>query len=166
MTNIPYTAQRRWPSPLGTIWAARTNAGLAGLWFAEGQKDAPDTLDAPVRDDDPLLLAVQAILAEYWRDGTLSWDLPLDLHGTPFQCEVWRALLKVPLGHTLSYRGLAERIGRPQAVRAVGAAVGRNPVSILVPCHRILGSDGRLTGYAGGLERKVALLRLEGVLAA
>lgn len=164
--NIPYTAQRLLPSPLGTIWAARTDAGLAGLWFAEGQKDTPDALDAPLRDDDPLLQAVEAILADYWRNGTLSCDLPLDLHGTPFQREVWRALLKVPQGHTLSYRGLAERIGRPQAVRAVGAAVGRNPVSILVPCHRILGSDGRLTGYAGGLERKVALLRLERVLAA
>ena len=166
MMNIPYTAQRRWASPLGTIWAARTAAGLAGLWFAEGQKDTPDTIDAPLRDDDALLQAVEVALADYWRDGTLAWDLPLDLHGTPFQREVWQALLKVPQGHTLSYRGLAERIGRPQAVRAVGAAVGRNPVSILVPCHRILGSDGSLTGYAGGLERKVALLRLEGVLAA
>ncbi|MCX7660224.1 MULTISPECIES: methylated-DNA--[protein]-cysteine S-methyltransferase [Caldimonas] len=166
MTNVPYTAQRRWPSPLGTIWAARTALGLAGLWFAEGQKDTPETLDAPTCEDDPLLRAVEASLDAYWQAGCLSERPPLDLHGTPFQRAVWQALLEVPLGQTLSYRDLAERIGRPQAVRAVGAAVGRNPVSILVPCHRIVGSDGSLTGYAGGLERKIALLRLEGVLAA
>lgn len=164
--NIPYTAQRRWPSPLGTLWVARTANGLAGLWFVDGQKDTPEAIDVPTRNDDPLLATAEAALVAYWRGAPLAWDLPLDLHGTPFQRAVWQALLKVPAGRTLSYRDLAERIGRPRAVRAVGAAVARNPVSILVPCHRILGSDGSLTGYAGGLERKVALLELEGVLAA
>lgn len=164
--NIPYTAQRRWPSPLGTLWAARTATGLAGLWFAEGQKDTPAAIDVPTLDEDPLLAATEAALAAYWRGAPLASDLPLDLHGTPFQRAVWHALLQVRAGDTRSYRALAAGIGHPQAMRAVGAAVARNPVSILVPCHRIVGSDGSLTGYAGGLERKVALLKLEGVLAA
>ena len=92
--------------------------------------------------------------------------LPLDLRGgTAFQQAVWRALLAIPRGQTLSYGALAQRIGKPAAVRAVGAAVGRNPASIVVPCHRVLGQGGALTGYAGGLARKTALLRLEGALA-
>ena len=93
-----------------------------------------------------------------------GFDLALDLGGgTPFQQAVWQALLRIPRGQTASYVALARSIGKPQAVRAVGAAVGRNPLSVVVPCHRVLGSDGSLTGYAGGLERKQALLRLEGI---
>lgn len=88
--------------------------------------------------------------------------LPLSLEGTAFQESVWNAILKVPYGTTLSYRELAARIGRPEAVRAVGAAVGSNPIPIIVPCHRILGSNGRLTGFAGGLKVKERLLELEG----
>ena len=91
--------------------------------------------------------------------------LPLDLsQGTAFQQAVWQSLLSIPKGGSTSYGALAAKIGKPQAVRALGAAVGRNPISILVPCHRVLGKDGSLTGYAGGLERKVALLRIEGLL--
>lgn len=156
-------AQQELDSPLGRVLLARTEHGLAGLWF-EGQKDHPGRLDAPWRQDDPLLAETAAQLAAYWEDPRVGFSLPLALHGTPFQCDVWSALLDVPAGRTRSYGQLAEGIGRPRAVRAVGAAVGRNPVSIIVPCHRILGSNGSLTGYAGGLDRKLALLGLEGVL--
>ena len=93
----------------------------------------------------------------------LKWEGPLDLTaGTPFQQSVWQALLQIPTGQSQTYGELARQLARPQAVRAVGAAVGRNPVSIIVPCHRVLGAGGQLTGYAGGLWRKQALLQLEG----
>jgi methylated-DNA-[protein]-cysteine S-methyltransferase len=95
----------------------------------------------------------------------MSFDLPLDFaQGTAFQQDVWRALLKIPRGATRSYGALSADVGNPAAVRAVAGAVGRNPLSIIVPCHRVLGADGSLTGYAGGLERKAALLQLEGAL--
>ncbi|MCM5678224.1 methylated-DNA--[protein]-cysteine S-methyltransferase [Schlegelella sp. S2-27] len=164
MTPRPYIAQRHIDSPLGNILLARTAQGLAGLWF-EGQKDHPGTLDAPVADDDPLLQQTAHELDEYWRGQRREFAVPLDLLGTGFQRNVWLALLEVPLGATLTYRRIAEQVRSITATRAVGAAVGRNPVSIIVPCHRIIGSGGSLTGYAGGLERKAALLRLEGVLA-
>lgn len=164
MTPRPYTAQCRIDSPLGEILLARTERGLAGLWF-EGQKDHPGTLNAP-HADDALLRQTERELAEYWRGQRREFTVALDLLGTVFQRDVWRALLQVPLGITLTYRRIAEQVGSVAATRAVGAAVGRNPISIIVPCHRIIGSSGSLTGYAGGLERKVALLRLEGVLAA
>jgi methylated-DNA-[protein]-cysteine S-methyltransferase len=103
-------------------------------------------------------------LGDYFAGRRTAFDVPLDLaHGTDFQQSVWQALLKIPQGGTASYGELSARIGKPAAVRAVGAAVGRNPVSIIVPCHRVMGAGGALTGYAGGLERKSALLRLEGV---
>lgn len=164
MIQRSYTAQHRIASPLGEILLARTAAGLAGLWFA-GQKDHPRTLTAPEDSHDPLLAAVERQLAEYWLGKRREFDVPLDLLGTLFQRTVWEALLRVPLGATLTYRNIAEQVGSVTATRAVGAAVGRNPVSIIVPCHRIIGTSGSLTGYAGGLERKVALLQLEGVLA-
>ena len=163
-TLTPYTAQHRVESPLGPILLARTAAGLAGLWF-DGQKDHPGTLDAPTHPDDPLLAQTAGELQDFWAGRPVVFSAPLDLLGTPFQRAVWQALLDIPTGRTWSYRQMAERIGAPSASRAVGAAVGRNPVSIIVPCHRVVGTSGGLTGYAGGLERKVALLRLEGVLA-
>jgi methylated-DNA-[protein]-cysteine S-methyltransferase len=99
----------------------------------------------------------------YLSGQTLQWEGPIDLSaGTPFQQSVWQALLRIHSGQSQSYGDLARLLARPQAVRAVGAAVGRNPVSIIVPCHRVLGAGGQLTGYAGGLWRKEALLRLEG----
>ena len=104
-----------------------------------------------------------AQLAAWFAGERTRFELPLDLQaGTPFQQDVWTALLAIPRGGTTSYAELARRLGRPTAARAVGAAVGRNPISIVVPCHRVLGSGGSLTGYAGGLERKTALLELEG----
>jgi len=110
---------------------------------------------------------VEAIgqLRAYFAGERTSFELPLDLQGgTPFQQSVWSALLGIPRGGTTSYAALAREVGKPQAARAIGAAVGRNPVSIVVPCHRVLGTGGGLTGYAGGLERKTALLQLEGAL--
>ena len=109
------------------------------------------------------LRAAARQLAQYLAGTRQAFDLPLDLSGgTPFQQAVWRALLAIPSGATTSYGALARALGSPTAVRAVGAAVGRNPISIVVPCHRVLGAGGALTGYAGGLARKQALLRLEG----
>lgn len=155
-------AQCRIPTPLGEMTAAATAAGLAGLWF-DGQAHHPGPLAAPVDPAHPWLRAARQALAA-WFGGTPAATLPpLDLHGTAFQRRVWQALLAVPRGQTVSYAALAAGLGTPAAARAAGAAVGRNPVSVLVPCHRVLGSGGALTGYAGGLERKRALLALEGV---
>lgn len=108
-----------------------------------------------------MLVAARAQLAEYFRGKRTRFDLPLRPDGTAFQQSVWRALLKVPFGTTSTYGALAAAIGRPGAARAVGAAVGANPLAIVVPCHRIVGADGTLTGYAGGLARKAKLLALE-----
>lgn len=156
--------QTRCASPLGTVIVAATGRGLAGLWF-EGQRHLPDTSGWPTADDHPVLRQAVAQLADYFAGRRTVFDLPLDLQGgTAFQQSVWRALLAIPRGGTTSYAALGERIGQPQAARAVGAAVGRNPLSIVVPCHRVVGTDGSLTGYAGGLERKTALLKLEGAL--
>jgi methylated-DNA-[protein]-cysteine S-methyltransferase len=154
------TAQMRYASPLGPLLLVRTRDGLAGAWF-EAQKHHPAAIDATVRDDDPLLNRAAEQLAAYFDGRSTSFDVPLDLVGTPFQVEVWRELLAIEAGRTCSYGDIARKIGRPTAGRAVGAAVGRNPISVIVPCHRVVGSDGALTGYAGGLERKTALLQLE-----
>ena len=154
------TAQARVTTPLGTLLIVRTAKGLAGAWF-EGQKHHPGPLDAPERPQDPLLARAAEQLRAYFDGSDESFDLPFDLRGTPFQRRVWQALQAIPLGGTRSYAAIAGAIGAPQAVRAVGAAVGRNPLSVLVPCHRVLGSDGSLTGYAGGVERKRQLLARE-----
>ena len=158
----PSTVQARTITPLGTMIVAATARGLAGVWF-EGQRHLPDTSGWPHQPDHPLLRQAIAQLQEYFGGRRTHFDLALDLQGgTAFQQSVWQALLAIPAGGTTSYGDLSQRIGKPAAVRAVGAAVGRNPVSIVVPCHRVLGADGSLTGYAGGLERKSALLEIEG----
>jgi methylated-DNA-[protein]-cysteine S-methyltransferase len=145
---------------------AATDQGLAGLWF-DGQKHMPDSSAWPVQPGHPLLLQAQLELREYFAGQRSRFSLPLNLgRGTVFQQQVWRGLLEIAAGHTVSYGALSARIGRAAAVRAVGAAVGRNPVSIIVPCHRGVGADGSLTGYAGGLERKQALLQREAAMAA
>lgn len=158
------TAQLHIDTPLGPMLLARTAKGLAGAWFA-GQKDYPVAIDAPEVPRDALLAQAAAQFAEYFAGRRKTFDIALDLHGTPFQRSVWNALLAIECGRTSSYGAVARAIGRPRAVRAVGAAVGRNPVAVIVPCHRVMGSDGSLTGYAGGLPRKVALLGIEGVAA-
>ena len=152
-------------SPLGPLLLAATPLGLAGAWFVHGQRDTPDPAAWTENADHPILRETAVQLAEYFAGRRQQFALPLDLrHGTAFQKAVWQALLGIPFGQTTRYGAVAARIGRPTAVRALGAAVGRNPISIIVPCHRVVGVDGSLTGYAGGLDRKTALLRLEGVL--
>ena len=161
----PSLAQARYASPLGTMVLAASEAGLAGAWF-DGQRHLPACAGWAQAPQHPLLLEAMAQLDRYFAGGRAAFDLPLDMvGGTPFQQSVWQALRSIPRGQTISYRELGERAGCPAAVRAVGAAVGRNPLSIVVPCHRVVGADGSLTGYAGGLERKRALLRLEGAAA-
>lgn len=154
------TAQSRIDTPLGPLLLARTAHGLAGAWFA-GQKHHPAAIDAPERDDDPLLADAARQLRNYFAGEQPGFEVALDLQGTPFQRSVWAELLCIAPGATSSYGAIAQRLGMPAASRAVGSAVGRNPVSIIVPCHRVVGSSGSLTGYAGGLDRKTALLRLE-----
>lgn len=149
-------------TPWGEMLIAGGAAGLRGVWFT-GQRHhpAPTTVAAWPLGDHPVLQAAEASLTAYWTGQSfgplaLDWD-----QGTDFQRLVWRALLHIPSGQNRSYGELAHAVGKPSAVRAVGAAVGRNPWSVLVPCHRVLGAKGALTGYAGGLPRKVALLDLE-----
>jgi methylated-DNA-[protein]-cysteine S-methyltransferase len=156
-------AQARFDSPLGPLTAAATRRGLAGLWF-DGQAHHPGPLSAPENARHPVLRQASRELEAYWKDVDGKFDVPLDLQGTDFQRRVWRALLKIRRGSTSTYAKIAARAGSPAAVRAAGAAIGRNPVSIIVPCHRVLGRDGSLTGYAGGLKRKHALLEREGAL--
>ncbi|NML86363.1 methylated-DNA--[protein]-cysteine S-methyltransferase [Polaromonas sp.] len=163
-------AQTSVPSPLGNILIAATDRGLAGLWFTENQRYLPFDRAGPVTwpevPEHPVLKQVSGQLGEYFAGRRCHFDVPLDLAcGTEFQQSVWQALLDIAPGQTISYGEVSRRIGKPAAVRAVGGAVGRNPVSIIVPCHRVMGSNGSLTGYGGGLDRKTALLRLEGALA-
>ena len=151
-------------SRLGGVTLAATDKGLAGLWF-DHQKHSPDTAGWQPNDAHPVLREASAQLRDYFGGKRQQFDLLLDLsHGTEFQQSVWQALLAIPSGATTSYGALSAGVGKPAAVRAVGAAVGRNPISVIVPCHRVVGNDGSLTGYAGGLERKTALLELEGAL--
>ncbi|MFZ6649595.1 methylated-DNA--[protein]-cysteine S-methyltransferase [Undibacterium sp. TJN25] len=148
-------------SPVGKLLLAATERGLAGVYF-ENHRHFKGS-DGWVRDDGNAILAdVKQQLQEYFAGSRRRFELPLDISsGTPFQQQVWQALLDIPFGATASYGELARRIGKPAAVRAVGAANGRNPVSIIVPCHRVIAGSGALTGYAGGLVNKQALLELE-----
>lgn len=151
-------------SPLGPMLLAASEAGLAGVWFDQ-QRHMPDSTGWQQNEQHPVLKSAALQLSEYFAGTRTQFDLPLDWsHGTAFQQSVWRALLSIPRGLTTSYGALSLRCGHATAIRAVGSAIGRNPFTIVVPCHRVLGKDGSLTGYAGGLERKVALLQLEGVL--
>lgn len=151
-------------SPLGPLLLAASPVGLAGVWFTHQRHRPPETLISgwPVDHRHPVLQTAAQQLTDYFRGQRLAFDLPLDLSaGTPFQQSVWQALLGISAGNTRSYGEIANQISRPAAVRAVGAAIGRNPLSIVVPCHRVVDAGGALTGYAGGLDRKAALLRLE-----
>ena len=154
------TAQATVASPLGPVLLARTARGLAGAWF-EGQAHHPGAIDAPEQPQDALLREAAGQLRAYFAGERDTFDVPLDLQGTAFQRSVWVALQRIAPGTTCTYGDIASALGQPSAVRAVGGAVGRNPVSVIVPCHRVVGRDGSLTGYAGGVERKRALLLLE-----
>jgi methylated-DNA-[protein]-cysteine S-methyltransferase len=166
MTPTPdIVAQGRIDTPLGplTLWA--TERGLAAVLF-DAQKHHPGASEAEVSLRHPHIALAARELGEYFAGKRRAFEVPIDPQGTPFQHEVWRALRTIACGRLQSYGEVARRIGRPAAVRAVGAAVGRNPLGIIVPCHRVVGSDGSLTGFAAGLPRKRALLVLEGSLSA
>jgi methylated-DNA-[protein]-cysteine S-methyltransferase len=151
-------------SPLGQILLTFGDGVLTGLYFM-GQKDQPAIGPDWILDDaDPLVARMAGQLQRYFEGAAVEFDVPVRLDGTPFQQRVWEALRAIPPGRTLCYGDVARQVGAVAAVRAVGAAIGRNPVSIVVPCHRVIGRNGTLTGYAGGLERKQRLLQLEGVL--
>jgi methylated-DNA-[protein]-cysteine S-methyltransferase len=152
----------RWvESPLGPLLLTSNGQSLTGLYL-QGQKYLPQQTEAwcETVQVGPLI-QTQAQLTEYFAHQRQSFDLPLDPQGTDFQKQVWRLLLQIPFGKTLTYGALAKIIGKPDASRAVGAANGRNPISIVVPCHRVIALGGQLTGYAGGLERKQWLLQHE-----
>lgn len=151
------------PTPLGKVIIAADAAALAGVWF-EGQAHGPH-IQAWQRDDaHPLLQRACAQVQRYIQGELNDFDLPMqDGVGTPFQRRVWQEVLHIGRGQVRTYAEIASALGHPRAARAVGAAVGRNPWLMLVPCHRVVGQGGRLTGYAAGLARKQALLRMEGV---
>jgi O-6-methylguanine DNA methyltransferase len=152
-------------SPLGTYIIAGSKQGIVCV---KTQDRAESYLvrwrreKIELREDDEHNLKLMAQLDAYFAGRLRQFNVLLDLRGTSFQCQVWDLLCDIPWGKTRSYRQIAEALGRPKAARAVGRAVGTNPVSIVVPCHRVLGSNGALTGYGGGLHRKAALLELEG----
>ena len=148
-------------SPLGTLQLTAEDGALTGVHFPGQKHDRPRQPDWQRDDAHPVLAGARAQLGEYFDGRRTSFDLPLAPRGTPFQQAVWQALLAVPFGATSTYGAIAAAIRRPRAVRAVGAAIGANPIGIVVPCHRIIGRDGSLTGYAGGLDRKAKLLALE-----
>jgi len=152
-------------SPVGRLTLAATRDGLAAvLW----ERDRADRVRLNIEAEDrshPVLAEAGRQLGEYFAGRRRTFAIALDVEGTAFQREVWQALLTIPFGETRSYAQIAAQIGRPSAVRAVGAANGRNPVSIIAPCHRVLGSTGQLTGFAGGLAVKARLLALEGAVA-
>ena len=147
-------------SPMGGISLAGEDNALTGLWF-DGQEHFGSTLDQRVEEQWlPVFADAYRWLDTYFEGRIPGFTPKLDLRGTPFRQKVWRALLDIPYGETISYGELARRIACPSA-RAVGGAVGRNPISLIVPCHRVVGAGGTLTGYAGGLVRKQGLLHLE-----
>jgi len=166
MTTMTTSTRRRiYPSPIGELTLVAGPRGLRELtWPVEPGGAAPD--DGPRIGDEPpevaaILDAAVAQLDEYFAGERREFDLPLDPVGTDFQLRAWTALRVIPYGETRSYAQQAQRIGSPNAVRAVGAANGRNPISIIVPCHRVVGADGSLTGFGGGLDAKRFLLDLE-----
>jgi methylated-DNA-[protein]-cysteine S-methyltransferase len=153
-------------SPIGPLTLVAAGGRLAGLYMdVPGHQPSPDVIGAPAADPgaepDPVLAVAASQLRAYFDGQLTDFDLPLALDGSDFQRTVWAALQTIGYGETLSYRQLADRIGQPAASRAVGLANGRNPVSIVVPCHRVIGANGALTGYGGGLDRKRYLLALE-----
>jgi methylated-DNA-[protein]-cysteine S-methyltransferase len=161
-TPLPRILQSHTTSPLGDVLLAATEQGLAGVWFVHRQEHMPDSSQWMTDDSHPTLLVAAQQLHEYFLGQRQSFDLPVQpAWGTPFQRAVWQALQRIPYGRTSTYGYIARDIGNPKAVRAVGAAIGQNPHSIIVPCHRVVGANGSLTGFAGGLDRKQHLLAFE-----
>ncbi len=146
-------------SPLGDLLLTGDGAHLTGL-FMTPHRHGPDRSEEWVRDDAPFVDSVRQ-LREYFSGSRHEFEIPLAPHGTEFQRRVWAALRDIPYARTVSYGDIAREIGNPKGVRAVGMANGRNPISIIVPCHRVIGADGSLTGYGGGMDRKKWLLAHE-----
>lgn len=169
MANIDRTIRKRCvaktiDSPVGRLTLVATDDGLAGILW---ENDRPGRVRLEVAAEDPthpVLTETERQLEEYFSGTRTQFALTLDIAGTPFQRKVWDALLTIPFGETRSYGQIASQIGSPGAVRAVGAANGSNPVSIVAPCHRVIGAGGQLTGFAGGLDAKAQLLALEGAM--
>lgn len=148
-------------TPVGLLKLVATDAALVAILW---ENDDPKRVRlAPLVEDvgHPVLLLAERQLTEYFAGARKLFDLPLDFSGTHFQRQVWSELLKIPFGQTRTYGEIANAIGKPRAFRAVGAANGKNPISIVAPCHRVIGKDGSLTGFAGGLEAKECLLGIE-----
>jgi len=168
MANVNGRPQKRYvrrvvSSPVGRLTLVATDDGLAGILW---EHERPGRVRLPIQSEDeahPVLVETARQLAEYFAGHRTAFAVPLDVAGTAFQRKVWDALRTIPFGETRSYAQIARDIGQPTAIRAVGAANGRNPVSIVAPCHRVIGADGKLTGFAGGLQAKARLLALEGV---
>ena len=154
-------AYKTMPSPVGELKLVASDKGIAAvLW----QNDDPARVRLGAMAEDknhPVLVEAERQLTDYFADNLKTFSLPLDFTGTEFQKSVWQALLTIPFGETRSYAQIATLIGNPKAVRAVGAANGKNPISIIAPCHRVIGSNGTLTGFAGGLKAKACLLQIE-----
>ena len=143
-------------SPVGELLLTGDGESLSGLHFAEGAAPPRNA-----REDPEAFAPVLAQLEQYFAGERRAFDVPLELRGSDFQRDVWAALLEIPYGETASYGEIARRVGRPGKARAVGRANGSNPLAVIVPCHRVIGADGSLTGYGGGMERKRLLLDLE-----
>ena len=144
-------------SPIGVLQLEATENALVAIRFKESkQADAENTVST-----NPVIDETVAQIDAYFQGQLTTCDLPLDLRGTEFQQSVWQALCKIPYGQTISYLQLANRLGDPKKVRAVGSANGKNPIPVIIPCHRVVGADGTLVGYSGGISRKKALLRHE-----
>ena len=148
-------------SPVGELKLVASDKGLAAILWQNERPNRVRLSPLSEEPDNPILLETERQLGEYFAGKLKAFTVPLDFKGTEFQKSVWRALLTIPFGETRSYAEIARQIGRPAAFRAVGAANGRNPISIIAPCHRVVGSNGELTGYAGGLAAKERLLGLE-----
>ena len=162
---MEYTAS--YSSPVGDILMAADDIGLTGLWF-EGQKYYPDLKNGKNMPDLPVFNEARRWLDTYFSGKSPDFTPPLHMVGTPFQTDVWNILLAIPYGKTTTYGDIAKQIAQKMGLsrmsaQAVGGAVGRNRISIIVPCHRVLGADGALTGYAGGIDKKRYLLNLEGI---
>jgi len=153
---------RRVDSPVGPLTLVGSTAGVRAILWPDDDPARAGLAGVPTRRGalDVLADTVEQ-LEQYFAGSRTTFDLPLDLHGTPFQVAAWRALVEIPYGETRTYAEQAAALGRPAATRAVGSANGRNPISIVLPCHRVIGSDGALRGFAGGLEVKAALLAFE-----
>lgn len=157
-----HLARKTMSSPVGLLTLIASEAGLVAILWENDDPERVPLADVTEDESHPLLVEVAAQLDDYFAGRCRTFDVPLDFRGTDFQKRVWAALLAIPFGETRSYGDIADAIGSPKASRAVGAANGRNPISIVAPCHRVIGSKGALTGFAGGLEAKAYLLRLEG----